>query len=384
MKTTKGLHIFLYVVERVDDPFHGLINRLDQFESEKVVVIRLAKKEYDVINRIEYSIRKYVRIFYYKNIFSKIEYEIEKAVLENQSYENINIYLSDEGIWAEVIRKIQSSLAKKGILLKTINVQHGFFVLGRWLSEKNIGIAARKFVNTISRSLFGHPNLGMAFGRGGLDTYLVYGEKEKRFLESEGVEDIYVCPSLIKNGFIERFRLFEARNTLGTKHMLFVMPHFVPGTGMKCNLKHLLDYLSPIFRSINERFGYTVLIRFHPGADRGSWEGEYLESPVSNYAKIDESKDIAESMSKSDYVLGLHSTALFEAGIVGKVPISLQTPFVDAVLAFKYEPLFTNKPIEEELSRLINDTVREKYKIESKEDSDCSGVINSLVGSAKV
>ncbi|MEH6591041.1 MAG: hypothetical protein V7746_12325 [Halioglobus sp.] len=365
MKPT--LHLFLYVVARVDDPYSGIRQRLSGMEAHSTVDIRLTKEQYEITRSVEYSSRKYIRVIHYRSIFSDIERLIDQAITSSGCHEVV-LYLADEGVWAEIVGEIKQQQLKKGIKLKTINVQHGFFVLSRRASERRLALAVRKIINAVSKLIFGYPNFGLTFGRGKLDVYLVYGDNEAQFLRQSGHRDVFVCPQLIKQGFVTRFEQYPAA-VPGIKKALFVMPHFVPGTGMKCDYDEFLRFITPLFTALIRDYQFEVFLRFHPGMKREEWYPGFQASAISNFSQIDECTDIAQSMSQCSYVFGLHSTALFEAMLVGKVPVSLYTPFLDAQLEFTHEALQSENPLEEELGKLMQPAVAQKYRQLSADDS---------------
>ncbi|MDT8384905.1 MAG: hypothetical protein RRB22_10845 [Gammaproteobacteria bacterium] len=355
-------HLFLYVVSRVDDPFEGIKSSLtdDSIDCHQIIDIRFNQETYSHIREIEYSSLKYIRVIFYRKIFKELDRHIGKVVSEIPDSAKVVIYLADEGVWAELLKVI---LMKRGIRACTVNVQHGFFLLVRRWSEGKWSVFPRKLINTFSRVLTGYPVFGLAFGRGGFDVYLCYGEREKTFLLDAGNKNVYVCPKLIKSNLWHRYQkaLKNQVETQDQENVLIAMPACVPGSEIKCDLNAFMEMMCPLIMILVKDLKINVIVRFHPGRDKNECNRCLSYAGVSGLVQIDESSDVAEGISKSVAVIAAHSTVLFEAALLGKVPIAVRSRCFRGNLPYKHEIVDVNMNYREMLVNSLANVTRKRY-----------------------
>lgn len=308
-------HIFIYVVKRSDDPFLGIKEKIINSNTTDIILdITLSDHEYELVRLVEYSWRRYVRLFFYKKIFKKIEI---KLLSKSRNSDGVLIYLSDEGVWAEVVKKIARDIP----YCKLINVQHGFFTLTEKDSYQESKL--RKLLNKISCLVFKYPAYGFGFGGAKFDSYICYGEKEKNWLMMHGIQEVEVNPKLIKHEFIARFNSSKKINT-NEKRMVFLLPTTIPGSGF-CKLSTFLEQITPLIKFLSFYSERKVLLRLHPGGDTVVDKKDIASSSLKESIDIDKNKFLHETLADNPIVLSANSTALFEAHLVGRCAIAVAT-----------------------------------------------------------
>jgi hypothetical protein len=359
-----NLHICINVVERFDDHFYGIKELIENEDSHKFIEINLDKGSFKLVNNVEYSTKKYYRAFFYKKIYKELEKKIHKEINAYPA-EKVYLYISDEGVWAEIIKKIRDKLYK--IIkkdFKIINIQHGYFESMFMPSEVGIGRIVRIVINHISTLIFGIPNFGRGFGQGGLDSYLVFTQKGKAFLDSQGNQEVFVAPNIIKSNFINRYRNFikDIDENGIKKNILFAMPHFVSDPYWKTSLKDFLELVHPIFINLHNS-GYKVLLRFHPGMKKEEWEYVLNKSKIGSFVSVDFERDVGKSIANNSYIFSINSTTLFEGFMVGKVPVQLNTNLLKTTLDYNHEIISLDKPLDQmQLDKVFNNLTIQKYK----------------------
>ena len=356
-------HLFLYLVENLEDPFEGLKHSLRTrgCSEDRLADIRLAARAYSVIRKVEYSGLKYVRTFYYRDIFRELERNIRTAAQNMPVGEPIFVYLSDEGVWAEFLKQVLSGIERP---IYSVNVQHGFFLLERQYLERPWSVGVRRLVNRVATLAFGYPMLGLAFGRGECDVYLCYGERECNFLLAEGNRIVYATPRLIKYNLLTRFRKALATSSMPRDRLtaLIAMPACVPGTEFKCDLQQFLEAVAPAVDYLVDELGWDVIVRFHPGRNVDECARILDKTALCDRVEIDRERDVVVSMARCDAVLAAHSTVLFEAGLLGKVPVALRTECFRRPLHYRHEVVDLGRDFRAELATALGDDVRARYK----------------------
>ena len=313
-------HIFIYVRLSQHDIFSGLREKLknDQRIHHEMVDIHLSSENYALFDEVELSNKRFFRFFYYQKFFFEIETLLKDAI-QGSSIDSseIVVYIADEGVWAVLL---EFFWRKWGLHFTRVNVQHGFMYLER---PSEFSLFGRQILNKISTALTGYPSLGLGFGSGLFDTYLVYGEKEKEFIESVSSASAYACSGLIKKDFIEYYRSVKKNISVTQKLILFALPYeTLPiSTSIKCTLNEIFQEIIPLGNYLSETYNTKILLRFHPGADRTNSLAFFNNCELRNYAVIDDEENVTVGIAKSVAVMSYDSTVLFEAGLVGIPPI---------------------------------------------------------------
>ncbi len=313
-------HVFVYVLDRSDDPFLGIKNNIAQGgDPGSIIDIKLSPDEYACIRRVEYTWRRYVRFLYYRKIFLRLK----KVIGDVLRRENDNIvYMSDEGIWGVFLNQTFRASAPPFV---TVNVQHGFFELNQ--SGGKPGYKLRSMLNTILLPLLKGPAFGYGFGGSGFDIYLCYGADEEDWLRQLGHDQVYACPELIKWDFVQRYRSMEESSDMS--RVVFILPALVPGASFGCGLPEFLQTITPLIEYLAIVHHCRVTIRMHPGGNAEKESAMILASPLVQYVEVDQERDIANTLASNPVVLSAHSTALFEAQVVGRCAIAVSSRCYD-------------------------------------------------------
>lgn len=357
-------HIFIYVVQRVDDPFEGVKIALSQDDcvSHRLLDMRLTESEYALVRRVEYSKQKYIRVIFYRRLYKALEARL-LAALEQSPADAVCVYLADEGVWAEWLRGVRRKHTGR---IHTINIQHGLFLLERQYWETDFAARVRAVVNGVSRLIWGYPLLGLAFGRGGFDVYLCYGESVKAFLQAQGNAHVYVCPLIIKAHMINRYAQAWARagaQQTSKGGVLIPLPACVPGTEFACKLDEFLEVIRPLVEYCRRVRKLGVTIRFHPGREREACLSVLKASSLAALVEVDEHDDIVDSLVRSDFVVAVHSTVLFEAGVLGKVPVAVRSRCFDSPLPMPHECIDMREDYETALADATSAQMIRRYAV---------------------
>lgn len=376
------LHVFLYVVESLEDPFEGLKNSITghRFDLDEMVDIRLQPDEYNRVREVEYSARKYIRTVFYRQIFKSVESQIKAVATSVRESTPVIIYLSDEGVWAELVNQIINNIPRA---IYTVNVQHGFFLLERQHLERQWAVYIRLLVNWVVIKIMGYPLFGMAFGRGKCDIYLCYGEEEKSFLTEEHNEIVYSAPRLIKRNLINRYIMAHERlgSTDGASAVLLAMPACVPGTEFRCDLKQFLEVVKPALTFLTGELGWRVIVRFHPGRDREECKRALMDAGMAALVEVDEERDVVDSMARCDVVMAAHSTVLFESGLLGKVPIAIRSDCFRRPLHYRHEVVDMSGDYRAQLAGALTDQIRSSYRtVADADELNWGGEIEGILG----
>lgn len=379
-------HVFVYTIERSDDPFHGLKQLLLKGRRAHHVVreIRLSATNYATVRQVEYSARKYLRCFYYPPIFRELEELLRESVSgwPSSSHPSV-IYFSDEGVWAEFVKDFRQRYSRAE--LYAVNVQHGFEHAVRPRHRR-----VRELANTIARRACGYPAFGLgSFGGGGkgvFDVYLTYDEATSRFIREYTGDLSYECPALIKHGLFERYR--AARTSIHTdgrvdgvmfalqpKISTFLGPPNIRGTTVE-----VMRELFPVARLLQEHYGRRLVLRPHPGMDRGKVLDAYHDSGIDRYTDLDGGCELAELLAQCGVVMSFDSTVLWEAGLLGLVPVTIHGKCFSRSLGFPHEIVHTTGDVASDLQRVMSRETAEKYRQQSTTDGfDWEAVVSRLV-----
>lgn len=307
-------HIFVYVLDRADDPFAGIKScLLNKEQNSSIIDIRLAPEDYECIHRVEYTWRRFVRFLYYGAVYRTLIKKI-KGALSSQE-ENI-VYMSDEGVWGVFLNRMCRNLEKDFL---SVNVQHGFFDLS--FSEKPYRL--RRITNRFFYPFLKGPVYGYGFGGGNFDIYLCYGSSEVDYLKGMGHRDVFACPKLIKWKLIQTYMSMDVSKDIS--NIAFILPTAVPGSGFACSLSEFLHVIEPLVRYLITKHGCRVTLRKHPGGNAEQEDAAILSSPLAGLVEIDQEENIIYTFAKNPIIFSAHSTALFEAQLLGRCAIGVST-----------------------------------------------------------
>ena len=359
------LHVFIYVCPAQEDFFFGIRENLKNATSQQhsCMDIHLEEEEYKYITKVEFSIRRYFRFLYYGTIFKKIESLIIEIIKQCNREQSIVFYLADEGVWAELVRDIieRNRITRRSIL---VNVQHGFMLL-----EKVGFIWLRELFNFIAKKSFGYPIFGYGFGGGACDVHLVYSSREVQFLEGIQIPRSIPCPELIKHDLLDQYKSQKNLVPVESDLILLALPACVKGSEMRCSLQEFLHTIAPIVKWVKEKAGYRVLVRPHPGRRDNATIKLILKSHLGPYVEVDRKEVLISALSRSVIVMAAHSTVLFDAYCLGKMPVALRSHCYQEPLPFHYphEVIDVRSPFAEELVHILSDERRKYYSSRLKE-----------------
>lgn len=94
------LHIFIHVSSPWEDVFAGVHKSLEHStqQQDTCVTITLEDHDYEYIENIEFTFRKYARFLYYGGIFRKIEKSVVDVLEKYSDQKSVTFYLAEEGV----------------------------------------------------------------------------------------------------------------------------------------------------------------------------------------------------------------------------------------------------------------------------------------------
>ncbi len=250
-------------------------------------------------------------------------------------------------------------------------VQHGL----HYLEEPPKLLFFRKLLNQLSIYLTGHPSFGYGFIGSKLDTYLVYTEKDRDFIKKRIKADVFSCPHLIKSDFIKEFTNLELENnnkdnSNKSLNILFAMEPIVPSSGVTCNEHELHETLGQLIKKINGITKNKVIFRPHPGSDYEKTVKLLSTLSYSKYIKIDENISLNKTLIKVDIVMSIHSTVLFDAWLIGKVPVQVVNQYEDRKLHLNQEIIDTRTLKKHNIENIFSLEKVKEYQTMSKNYND--------------
>ncbi len=311
------VHIFAYVVRSIHDPFLGIKKSLLADGGDRICELRFSDEEFDLVDQVEYTERRFFRFFYCQKIFRRLLETLDDA-LAAAGDEPTTVYFSDEGVWAVLWSAYRDKCDHRN--LRAVNVQHGFALLRRARFQ-----GLRRFVNAVSRLATGLPCVGYGslggVGPTAFDLYLTYDSGTAQFVtEATGCRALAV-PRLIKHELIEAFFAMPRLET-DQCLVLFAMNINMRGSPVKCDAVQTFDVLLPLAKSLSD-LGARLIVRLHPGMDRTREIERFHVHPLADFADIDLNARQHESLAKSRVVMSFVSTVLWEAGLLGLLPVQL-------------------------------------------------------------
>ena len=338
------LHVGVTVWPARSDFFYYLRNWVAAHSScESYRKLSLPPNLLTKVSRLEYSPFWMFRAIRYIDVARYLEREIAAIMKEAQGkFRQVVFYLPDDGYWAELFETIRRRVTEP---FKIFNVQHGQPTLVARPQR------LRRLFNRISVMLMGYPNFGYGFGAGTLDGYIVMSEHEREFIEKSFGTLAYVAPQFVRGDFFAAALEVESSSRSEDKlRILFAMnPVFAKksnlfGARARAEAQFFAD-IADSLRAIAAAVPCEIRFRFHPGQDRKVVEPDFCNAGLNEIAIIDDSYRILDSLINSDFILAYGSTVLFEAALLGKVPVN----FVPVAyppswaLTFRAETLFVRR-----------------------------------------
>lgn len=327
------LHVFVHVVRSKHDPFAGIRAALTREGSDRCVDVKFDDAEFDYIDRVEYTERRFFRAILYPRLFRALNRRLDAAIGDEP---RVVVYFADEGVWAAVWALYRRRHASRS--LKAVNVQHGFALI----RPPTLRLA-RKAVNTVSRLLTGFPSIGYgslgAAGPKPFDLYLTYDEPTARFVREQTDRAAFPAPRLIKHELITSLEALPLGPRPDVTRVLFAMNINMRGSPVKCDVGETFDILLGLATELH-RLGAVLVLRLHPGMDREAEIRRFATHAISKFAELDPNESLAKSMASSEIVMSFVSTVIWEAGLLGLVPVQVACACCDDVdLGFEREIL---------------------------------------------
>jgi hypothetical protein len=374
-------HIFVYVVRRPDDPFLGLKHLLSQERLARQIIseVRLPAECYEIVQRVEYTSRRFFRFIHYSTVFRQLDNVLQEALAQGGGDTWRVIYLSDEGVWAEFLRTFRRRHADSKLLY--VNVQHGF--------ERRVRVAhrnLRRAANWLSMNTLGFPTFGMGclggVGSGVFDVYLTYDKAACAFIRENTGDLAYECPSLIKHALLGRVNMARQLPSDKCPHSQKVMFALQPSIdNIKGSTLDVFRELTSIARLLVEKYGRRMVFRVHPGMQHDRVMDDYRQSRIDRYADMDGPSELADQLARCSVVMSYDSTVLWEAYILGLVPVSVQGNCYRGELSFPHEILDVSANLEEHLEKVLHPDTEEEYRRKMiNEDLDWENVVMGLIG----
>lgn len=342
------LHIFVYVVRSRHDHFAGLKARLAEEATQRIADVRFTPAEFDHIDKVEYTERRFFRAFYYRAIFRRLVAMLDEA-LANLGDEPATVYFSDEGVWAVAWAAYRRRLSRAQV--RSINVQHGFALLRPGPFGR-----LRRAINAVSMLFTGFPTIGYgSLGGAGpepFDLYLTYDEPIAARIRGVTGRAALPAPHLIKHELIEAFAALP-RKQGGITRALFAMNVKMRGSPVKCDAPETFDQLMGLAAALDAR-GARLVLRLHPGMDREATIRSYEAHPIARLTELDANGSLNETMAQADLVLSFVSTVLWEGSLLGLLPVQVVCACCDQVeLGFEREILSLDGDFPPKLDALL-------------------------------
>lgn len=321
------LHVFVDVVRSRHDHFAGLRAAIEREGLGDMVDVRFSPAEFDWIDEVEYSERRFLRMLYYRRIFRSLVDRLDAVIAAQRDGESVRVYFSDEGVWAVIWADYRRRLARSGV--QGVNVQHGFALVrpARWMG-------LRRAVNAVSRLATGFACIGYGSLAGAgpepFELYLTYDEAGAAHIRATSGRAAIVAPHLIKHQLVTEFARLPAACPDGPMRVLFAMNVKMRGSPIKCDVVETFDVLLPLAQAL-EKLDARLVIRFHPGMDQQVETRRFLAHPIARHAELDERASLQMALAGSGMVMSLLSTVLWEAGLLGILPVQIMCRCCDDV-----------------------------------------------------
>ena len=345
----KYLHLFVYLENKTDDKYFGIKKQLSDDPSHLLENIVLSDKSQTIFNKVEYSSRKLLREFFYKDVFKELETKIISRIESNKNSRHMFIYTLDEGVWSEFIRFLIKKYKINDV--KFINVQHGFL-----LNYKKNPLRTKiiKLINNFYITFFGFPKFGIGPFHGPFDHYLLFHDEQKKHVIPSAKS--ISCPNLINRFFINKFLEINNSN-YDKKSVLIALQYFVKFGSTSVEMldfeKTLLS-IKPLIKTLNINFKYNVFLRRHPNMDKNEFSKILSKVNLEKYIIVD-TLPLNESIYRSPIIFSLFSTILFEAKLVSRTPVVIDNKsFNMNLFPIKYQSINLDKDINQQLEKILN------------------------------
>lgn len=342
-------HFFVQVVPSAADHFAGIKRLLATEPDQQIADIRLSEAELAVVRAIEYNDQRMLRPLRYPAIFKSLCDRLD-AALAGCDGARANVYFADEGVWAVVwgdYRRRQGLDHVRGI-----NVQHGIALIKRPSFPR-----LRRAINVAARLVTGFPAIGYGSlagaGAGPFELYLTYDQASADFITAHSGCAAIAAPHVIKYDLIEQFGGLPRRADDAPVRALFAMNIAIKGSPIKCDALGMFGQLLPLACAL-EAAGVRLAIRLHPGADQIVERRIFTDHPIAHHAEIDDSATLHHALAQADIVMSLLSTVLWEAGLLGLVPVQVTCSCCDPVeLGYDRAVLSLDQPLVPQLTPLL-------------------------------
>jgi len=359
-------HVFLDVLERRWDPFAGLIEVLKRRGGTgEIIRITPSQQEQDLIRQTEYAGGRSSRLWRYRKLLPAMRGRVVDALRSAKEAPAV-LYTADEGVWGELAGSI---IREFGGRVRGVNFQHGLL-----LPVKARYLRLRRTLNRVTEGVVGFPVIGCGFGGSRSDTYLVYSEAEQAFLREAGREAV-AFPRLIKRDLIMAARTEDG--PLG--RALMALPACVPGSEIRCSLEDFIRKMAPLLTAVSDRTGQPVLLRPHPGRGGDIAARMVEELGLGPNIEFDASADGAHVAGQASWVLSAHSTVLFEAALLGLVPIAVRSSCFEDLLPFEHEVVDVRLPLRDQLEKTMSEETRSEYADRVSNEWAFEGEVNQIV-----
>lgn len=357
-------HLCFQVVKRPKDFFKGIKAILKEYNNVVFEEIILSDNFYEIVDDAEYAkvlfyqkaseLKILKRVRNYSKVFREFERIVKLFIENNKEIKHHYFYFADEGVWGEFAKVLKRKIEKKYYVTVTIvNIQHGFFSLNDMGAKK-----ARKIGNALFKTIFKYPFLGNGFGGSTLDTYLVYGELEKKLIEQRSpLSKVFVSPVLCKYEMLER--ICEKQKQLNKidgieKKILFAAQLNEIGHDCLLTEEQITEKIAPLFATL-KKLGYTVYYRFHPAiTDKSAFLKLLNKYGITDNVIFDDEIDVSDSILKVSAVLALQSTVLYDGFIVGRMPIIVRGLLKPYIFTTPHEEIDINQNLVEQIVTAFN------------------------------
>lgn len=344
------LHVFVYVVRSAEDHFSGIRKALRAEAENRTVDVCFEDADFDLIDRIEYTDRRFLRMFYYPALFRRLYAKLDQAIAQAGS-EKVNVYFADEGVWAVVWAQYRRRSGHSHV--RGINVQHGFAEIRRVRT-----LSVRRFINSVSRILVGFPCLGYGSlgggGTGAFDVYLTYDDAIADYIHQRLGCVALSAPRLIKHDLIAGFSEKRKKiSFLQRSRVLFAMNVKMRGSAIKCDIEQTFDQLLELAKDI-QGYGASFVLRLHPAMNGEIVRAQFDAHPISRFAEIDSYPSLHDSLASVTIAMSFLSSVLWEANLLGIMPVQVICACCNtAKLHYQREELVLDDSMHDRLQELL-------------------------------
>jgi hypothetical protein len=232
----------------------------------------------------------------------------------------------------------------------------------------------------------GFPAFGMGsfggVGSGVFEVYLTYDKAVSDFIRVNTGDLAYECSSVIKHALLERFKV--ARQLLSDKcgngqEVMFALQPTIDN--IKGSTLDVFRELTSVAKLLVERYGRRMVLRVHPGMQHDRVMDDYRQSRIDRYAEMDGISERADRLARCTVVMSYDSTVLWEAFILGLVPVSVHGNCYRGDLSFPHEVLDVTSSLEAQLENVLRPETAKKYRCDLIEEGfDWEDIVICLIG----